>query len=235
MKKALLLFLLPILAGLLFACSSRTISSVDVAANSFKASYAVDEALVLDGSFVLVSYTSGDVDRVQITADMVEGFDTSTTGNKTVRVTYKTFSREIAYSVYNPEMASRAIRTTARFTLYADRTDDAVIYSIKLFSGDLREVRAATFTLTSGASLGIHPDLGNVTCSSDAENLAYDMSLSASGTSLKIVVFDPNGQTLDPNGVFFRIRVTQSDNRSVWLSDNTVSDGRNDYYLPKTA
>lgn len=235
MRKAFLVFLLPLFACLLFACSSRTISSVDVAANSFRSSYAVDEKLSLDGSFVNVTYSSGDAERIQITADMVEGFDTATTGNKTLKVSYKTFSREISYSVYNPEMASRAIRTTARFTLYVDKTDDETIYSIKLAAGDLSEVRAATFTLTSASSLGIASDLGNTTCTSDAENLAFDASLSAGGTALKIVVFDPNGGTLDPNGAFFRIRVNKGENRSVWLSDNMISDGKSDYYLPKTA
>ena len=131
---------------------------MEVKPNSFKSTYAVDEYLDLAGAFIDVVYSSGDTERVSITSDMVVGFDTATTGNKTLMVTYKTLSQAITYSVYNPEMASRPIRTTARFTLYADVIEDDIVYTIKVALGDLTELRAATFTLTSTTSLGIESE-----------------------------------------------------------------------------
>lgn len=237
MKKTRIALLVPfillvLLSGALVGCSKRTIERVEIKKNSFADTYKVDETLGFAGAYALVTYSSGDKEEIPVTPDMVEGFDTATTGNKTLFVTYKEVrSTPFSYRVYNPESAEREILTAARLVLFADPGNGFIDYTVRLNAAELA-VTALSFTLSSEQTLGIDADLGNMTAVSDSWSATYAARISSDGTKLKTVVFYEDGRTFDDGSVVIRLRVNGGENRSVHLTNITVSDGEKDYYLP---
>lgn len=216
-------------------CSKRTPESVTVGKNAFKENYMVDEKVSYDGAYLVLTYSTGEKEDVPITADMVDGLDTSTTGTRTLTVTYKGLTSEpIAYRVYNPEDASREIVTRARLVLYADEGAGYIDYTVRLSAADVT-VTAVEFTLTSDQSLAIGEDLGNLSAVSDNWSATYAAKLSSDGKKLKTVVFYEDGRPFVDGSVVVRFRVSGGNNRAVRLTNNTVSDGKKDYYLPVAA
>ena len=225
----LLTFILP-----LCACSKRQIVSVQIKTSSFKTSYTVDENLDLAGAYLTLIYSSGQSDEIPISADMVTGFDTVTTGNKLLVVKYKEFKSDpMTYRVYNPENASREITTNARFLLFTDSGNGFTEYTVKLAKGDLGNITAAEFTFSSSVSLGISEDLSNCSYVSDSTNALFAQKLSTDGTKLKIVVYHTEkSHVFADNSVIIKLRIEKGTNKSVTLNNITVSDGEQDYYLP---
>ena len=216
----------------LFACSERKIESVTLPANSFKSDFVVDERLDLTGTYVVVRYSGGEEEEVEITPDMISGFDTTTTGGKTLSVRYKDFVMDSSYRVFNPENAAKEIVTKARLILYADKGADYIDYTVRLSSGDLTNVAAVDFTLTSTDPLGINDDLSNISAVSDNTYAHYESKLSSDGKKLKTVVFCTDGRAFADGSIVIKLKVNGGENRSVSLKNITVSDGKKDYYLP---
>ena len=242
MKKRLYAFILTILifvtAVCLTGCSERKAEKITLAPNSFATGYQVDTALDLNGAFIVQHFADDNTKRIQITPDMVSGYDTSTTGTKTLTVSYNGLSVTHSYRVYNPENAAKEIITTARLilTVYIPDNGEYAEYAVKFTKGDLSGISAATFTMTGTESLGISAGKVNVSLSTEGNNASYESNLSGDGLKLKILVFEKNGGTLlGEDGVLAKIRITGGTNRSVTISDITVSDGTQNYYLPRTA
>lgn len=228
------IFVLIILTVVSFAaCSERKITEVTLASNSFPTEYKVDAPLDLTGAFVVLRYSDDNVERKEITVDMVEGFDTATTGEKTLTVKYGDFSVSHTYRVYNPENAAKEIITTARLTLSAYESGEYIEYTLRLNMGDLESISAISFTLQSETNLGIGAAKTNLTVSSEGLNASYGNSLSDDGTTLKTVIFETDGQTLmRETGVIAKIRINGGNNRAVTVKDVVLSDGSRNYYLP---
>ena len=227
-----LFFVLFLLLSALCGCSKRTLNSVEIKKNSFKTTYEVDEALDLTGAYVLLTYSGDDKEEIPVTEEMVQGFDTATTGVKTLTVVYKGVESEpFSYRVYNPENASREVLTRARLLLYADPGNEYIDYTVRLNAAGL-PVTAASFTLTSEQSLGVDADLGNATAVSDSWSATWSAKLASDGKKLRIVVFYEDGRTFTDGSVMIRLRINGGDNRSVRLANITVTDGEKDYYLP---
>ena len=222
-----LLFVLFALAG----CSVREIKDVTIKSGSFKDDYAVDERLDLSVALLAVNYGK-DVEAVEITDDMLTGFDTTTTGNKTMRVRYEKYVFDVPYRVYNPENPAKDVVTGARFSLFADGGDGYVEYSVHFNAADLASVNAASFTLKSEFPLRIDATMENLTVTSDFKSASYKCVLASGGTALKVVLFGQNGSTLPRNGVLAKFKIEGGDNRSVSVGDIVLSDGQTDYYLP---
>ncbi len=94
MKKIIVLLLsFAVLAVVMAGCDNikpkDEIVSVMLADNVFKGEYKLDEELNPDGIFVTAVHKSGQQSKERGALDMVEGFDTSTTGAKKLRVKYK--------------------------------------------------------------------------------------------------------------------------------------------------
>ncbi len=234
MKKRLLI--LTVIFAFLFAfsaCSERKITEISLVKNSFPTEYRVDETLDLSGAFLSLVYSNGDPERKEITADMVEGFDTSTTGEKTLWVVYGEHRVSHTYRVYNPENAAKEILTTARLSLSAYANDEYIEYTLRLSMGDLKEISAISFTLQSETSLSVNAAKSNLTLSSEGSNASYRCSVSSDGKTLKTVIFETDGQTLmRETGIVARIKINGGTARSVSVKDATVSDGNRNYYLP---
>ena len=236
MKKltSVIIAILTAVSVMLFSsCSERKITGISVRANSFPNTYEIDADYdeILPGAYLTVSYSDGETEEVKITKDMIFGFNTQTTGNKTMYVQYKEFrSEDIKYTVYNPENVSRDISTTARLTLRVYDNATAMEYTVSLSKGNLPSVRAIQFTLESENSLSVTENQSNVSVLIGQEKLSYYTTL-ASDKKLKVVVYTENGATID-NGIVIKLKIDNSVNAKVKLSEITVSDGQNDYYLP---
>ena len=234
-SKILLFFLVFTLFFALYGCSKRALENVEVKSNSFKSAYEVDEKLDLTGAYVVLTYSGDNKEEIPLTEDMVQGFDTTTTGVKTLTVLFRGVeSGPISYRVYNPEDASREITTRARLVLYADEGAGYIDYTVRLSAADL-VVKGIEFTLTSERSLGIDEDLSNLTAVSDSFAATYAAKLSSDGKKLKTVVFYEDGRAFTDGSVVIRFRVTGGSNREVRLATITLSDGKKDHYLPIAA
>lgn len=214
-------------------CSKREITHITVRSNSFMQKYSVDAELKLDSAFIDVHYSGGETEEINITAEMLTGFDTSTTGNKTMLVEYKGFkSDEIPYVVYNPEGAHREVLTTARLAFFASETASGTEYSILFDKGDMTDANAILFTIESEESLDIDENCDNVTASIDDPNINFYPSLFQNERKLRVLVYHTNAGQLN-HGTLLKLRIEGGDNCDIQISNITVSDGQKDYYLPK--
>ena len=68
---------------------SVSVSSVSLASLPDKTEYSVGDELDLDGAALSVQYSNGNIKTVDITSDMVSGFDSSAAGTQTITVTYE--------------------------------------------------------------------------------------------------------------------------------------------------
>ena len=75
-------------ATILCACTEPTVEKVTIRQNSFLSNYEIDTVLSLSGAFINVTYSDGSEAQVQVTHDMIEGFDSSTTGQKKMKINY---------------------------------------------------------------------------------------------------------------------------------------------------
>jgi hypothetical protein len=218
------------LSALLAGCQKPKAETLALADGSFKASYAVDETLDLSAASINVGYSKG-TENVAVTSDMVSGFDTRTTGTKTLTVTYESLETDFTYAVYNPENASKDIVTTARLILYAVEANGAAVYTVNLSVGDLSGIMAVSFSLESDESLGITKDLSETSITAEPEKWSC-ASAYKSSAKLKAVIYADGGNAFGSDGTLCVIKISGGTNRAVALKEITVSDGKKDYCLP---
>ena len=87
-------------SGSILGSVALEIDRIEVTGN-YKTQYNLNEQLDIDGIEVTVYYTNGTSKTVAITASNITGFDTSTTGNKTITITYGTKIVTFGISVVN--------------------------------------------------------------------------------------------------------------------------------------
>ena len=68
------------------------VTGIEITAEPTKKTYSVGDTLDLTGGKIKVTYEDGKTDTVDITSDMVSGFDSTVEGDKTVIVTYGGFT-----------------------------------------------------------------------------------------------------------------------------------------------
>ena len=84
-----------------------------------KTSYTVGEKFDAAGAALTVTYESGKTKKVALTEDMLEGFDTSAAGEKTVNIKYESFEQSLTVTV-----SEKAEEPTAAPTAEPVNTDD---------------------------------------------------------------------------------------------------------------
>lgn len=234
-KKIVVFFLSIALAITLFGCIATpetTISFVEIGQNSFKDIYDIDEELNFEKIEVIVKYKSGDALTVPCSADMVFGFDTKTTGDKTLYVSYKGIKSTIKeYKVVNIGNETVSIKTSCRVVLQSEALPNAASYAFSLNIGDLSKVSAISFTIKSDSDIGVTPDKKNVEITNlltgwQAESYRVDKY------TLKILVYKASGLDISKDLSFATLNVIEQEAVTVTVSSITVSDGEKDYYLP---
>lgn len=80
------------------------IVAVSIGIEEFKTDYYVGD--VFYGGKIVVNYNNGDIINVDVTEDMLSGFDTSSVGEKEVTVTYDGVSSKVTINVVIPDVKS---------------------------------------------------------------------------------------------------------------------------------
>lgn len=107
MKKRKILLCSSILCVFLIAavamfagCSDGiTLDNLSVKNHSLKSEYTVGDVIDISGGKLIAAYSDGSEEEIEITADMVSGFDSSAIGEKSFTVTYQTKSVRFDYFV----------------------------------------------------------------------------------------------------------------------------------------
>lgn len=95
---ALVMFILP--AVLIFAGCSGSQGTLSVRKN-FKTSYTLNESLDVSGGYLDYVSKDGEEMLVEVQADMILGFSTTTSGTRTMTIVYQDASLELKYTVSN--------------------------------------------------------------------------------------------------------------------------------------
>lgn len=112
--------------------------------SSFKDTYFVGGALNLEGGKITVYKSNGTTEVVDVTKDMVTGFDSTTTGNKQLTITYQGSSCYPSYVVSNGKITSATLQANIR-QIYHDRETSLEILGtpssniVKIYYEDLEE------------------------------------------------------------------------------------------------
>ncbi|MDR3186372.1 MAG: leucine-rich repeat protein [Christensenellaceae bacterium] len=114
--KILTLFLCVLLLLSLFACKPKNpITHIEVIDGTFNQTYTLNSPFT--GGKLRVVYEDGTSQEVDITSEMLQGFDTQTMGNKTVTITYLEMTTQIEINVY-PALIGIAIKEGTFVTEY---------------------------------------------------------------------------------------------------------------------
>ena len=231
MKKIVLLLCL-LMTSLLFACQEKEKDPVSIYLDPIyfgsSPTFEVDEELVTDGMMLKLVYSDNSTKEIPLERDMVEGFSTVTTGQKSMHATYRDIkSNEISYYVSNPEGVYRTIETSTRIAVTKTYSDGKQLFSFSLRSNDF-SIRALSFTLTGSAEMSdtlseLHGMVENGTESFYWKKTATN--------AVNIVLYAPKDTALF--STFFTLEWFSPEDLTISLSDIVASDGNKDYYLPK--
>lgn len=235
-KIASLCLLIVIIAAIFCGCSTASgeVKSVDIRLNSFKTTYNVDEKPDLSAAYIIVTYTDGNTASFVIDNNMLKGFDTSTTGSKTLYAEYMGIkSGTVGYEVvYNH--AANAINTDARLKLLESDYSTGSQYQISLKIGSLAKVSALSFTLQSVDlldELGISE--GSLYLSTDLVGWQFTKKI-VSSKELRVLLFNADGSDLTENAVIMTMIITNNlvKDAEVIVDYIELTDGENKYSLP---
>ena len=110
---------------------SYTIAEVKVVeltlTQNFKNEYYVGESIVLTGGLLTATYNNDTVEEnIVVTAQMISNFDTNSAGEKTMTITYKTFSITYDYTVIPIELESIELTTLPTKTVYTYSSNETL-------------------------------------------------------------------------------------------------------------
>ena len=124
MKKiALTIILLLLVTVTLYGCTAVT--EIALSENGVRTEYSVDEEFPRDAR-ISVKYKNGRTETVILRRENVSGFDTSTSGTRTMTLNFGGKSLSVEYNVKGQ------VNTLARVLAYADVTEDVVKITLKL-------------------------------------------------------------------------------------------------------
>ena len=212
-------------------CSDNEIVSASIRTNSFKQYYNVDDELDLTNAYLVVDYKNGESSQYNITEEMISGFDTTTTGKKTMTITYQGTAVEYQFNVYNDENALYDILTTARLSVLCETVDSDMRYSFYFSKGDMAETKAFLFDIEFNDTVDITDDNYTLTTQIDGWN---SRAMKKTAKTIRLLIYSTNEEGLTESGYIATFTIDGCTTRNVALKNIKISDGTNDYYLPKT-
>lgn len=210
---------------LLSSCNPGQVLDISIA-EDFSLNLSLDSDIILGQTMVNISYSSGKNEKVLLRECLKETFDTSTTGNKKITLTYKGFEKEIDYIVsYNYE-----VLTTSRLSISIVSSGDYTYYEIKLNNFDLEFFKGISFTLTSD-DLSVYTK--NIVANDYNKELKLDIQ-EISNNKIGFIIL--NNKNVDINLSNNLITLQQNNNfiNSLEIKDIQIYDGLNVYKLPVT-
>ena len=218
--------LIPVL--LLSACNQeKEVSSIQIVQGAFKEIYALDEALNLSQSKILVTYSDGSTAHVAITSAMVSGFDSSTTTTgRTLTITYKGKTVNFIYKV----QSSIAVETSFRLHLGVTENEGKDGYNVSVKAQNVEGgVYALRFTISTSGGIALTEPilkLGN-----EFKMEIYSSSVSA----MVVVVYSTSGYDSVPEGAeIFSLKATEPKEKgTINIQNASISNGESDFIVPQ--
>lgn len=92
--------ILMVIAAFMAGCGDKVIlENISIKNLSLKSDYMVGDEIVLTGGILIATYSDGKAEEINITGDMVSGFDSATVGEKYFTVTYQSKIARYYYTV----------------------------------------------------------------------------------------------------------------------------------------
>lgn len=195
---------------------------------SIKDVFDVDESFCFDTAKLNVTFKDGSVKEIAVDSNMLTGFDTSTTGLKTLTVTYGEITLNAEYEVVYLNYPSREIVTEARLSVNQSAYPTGIGREIVLSAGEESGFRAVYFTVKGNGDL----------CDKSLNTLDISTKFNVTVTSYfvdtKTLKFIITSKTDFADGSIAVINFAGVTNAEIILTEIVVSDGTRDYYLPDT-
>lgn len=223
----------------------KSLSSIAVTTWPNKTTYIKGESLDVTGGKITLYYNDGSSEVMSITTSMVSGFNSSTTGTKTLTVTYKGNTATFAVTIVAPTLTRIAITTLpnkmtyikgesldvtgGKITLYYnDGSSEVINITAAMVSGfNSSTTGTKTLTVTFGgktATFDIEVFAANqVTSGTCGDNLTWlldgagNLTISGTGDMYDYGYFDPNNTVDAPWG---------KDIKKVTINEGVTSIGR---------
>ena len=146
----LICVLIPCVVLFAGCCGGDNVESIKLA-TEFKTEYTLGEQLDVSGGTLELTYENGETDNIDIEASFVTEFSTTTSGVKTMKITYEGVAIDVEYTVANFRFGSYTATTT--------RIEDVA-------SGEVEDSPYAGDPSTTAPVITFNNDLtGNVTVS----------------------------------------------------------------------
>lgn len=223
-KAAVAAVLLAVISFSLCAClgTQSEVVSGYLKAGSFVSVYDVDETLDLSDSVLCLRFSDGTTGERKIEGSYISGFDTSTTGEKSLTVTYGEkivliWDYEVVYSADPTKQIKTSARLKAENTFY----DAGCSTSLELRKGDLQGAAALSFTLKYSSS----DATPRIVVGADWDYRIYSYGSGEWG----VVVFTRDGSVKE--NLSFNA-VTQGAETPPDIKSIIISDGEKDLDLP---
>ena len=206
------------------------VRGIELEDGALKEVYRVDETIDYSNAYLLVTYTGGRVQRVQITPNMVSGFSTDIPSNQsTMTVSFAGYSVEWIYRVIGSSEAANSFRLNV--SVSEDNTVSVSASGTENFTalGVMFEV------VMTGMSLNYNESDPESAVEVAAEGM-YCSVIGTGGASFKTVLWAKDGRTPMTDGVIltFKIRKKGTEKAILTLQKATVSDGAGDYSVPQS-
>ncbi len=231
MKKTALILVIILSAAFivcLTACDEYgAVESVAFADERLKTVYEIDETFDLD-AVKLDVICQNKVRSAVVGADAVTGFDTSTCGRKTLTVECEGFTAEWAYTVEYTKEVNRTVNTSARVNLEQEAYPTGIRRAVGIERGELNKISAVMFTVSAEKNFA------------DKDFSRFEVEPSpyfscrlfyVNAKTVRVLVYAAGTTEGDEICKFNLLGLNDC---KVKLSEISVSDGEDDYYLPET-
>lgn len=210
--------------------STPTIESIEVL-GEIKDTYFVGDELDITGIQVKITKSDDSTETIDLVAEMISGFDTTTAGEKTLTVTYEEETATVVYYVVEPKVSSIAVKEGTLKTNYfvGDPIALATAKLVVTYENSKTEEVAITDAMLSGfnsATAGTNKEL-TITYAEKTVKVKYNITAIV---ATKITLESPitkstyfEGETLKVDGGKIKVYYNNETTKSVNITANMVS------------
>jgi len=162
--------------------SEPNVTSIAVKSTTHKTEYWVGDTLDVSNLVIEVTYSDGSKENVNVTEDMVSGFDSSKEiSSQTLTITYGGASTEFNISISEPTVTSIAVKSTNHKTEYwiGDALDVSGLIIEATFSNGKKEEVQVTEAMVSGFDSHQENSSQTLTITFSGKTAEFNISISA--------------------------------------------------------
>ena len=212
--------------------SEPNVTSIAVKSTTHKTEYWVGDTLDVSNLVIEVTYSDGSKENVNVTEDMVSGFDSSKEiSSQTLTITYGGASTEFNISISEPTVTSIAVKSTNHKTEYwiGDALDVSGLIIEATFSNGKKEEVQVTEAMVSGFDSHQENSSQTLTITFSGKTAEFNISISApaiisiavKSTSHKTLYWV--GEPLDVSGLVIEASYQNGKKENINVSEEMVS------------